>query len=58
MEVVDRIARYDKWCSSCKHADDDEWDVNSPCYDCMFTPVNQNTDKPINYIPNKKEEQK
>jgi len=40
---------FDVYCPMCKFKDDDESDVNSPCYDCLEAPVNQDSHKPINY---------
>lgn len=39
------------YCNTCKYKDDNEDDVESPCFDCLDEPVNTDSRKPVNYIP-------
>lgn len=43
----DKIVYFNKWCSSCKHFNDDETD--DPCNECLTNPVNQNSHKPVRF---------
>lgn len=40
---------FNKFCPQCKHFEDNESDPESPCFDCLDTPVNQDSTKPINF---------
>lgn len=40
---------FDVYCPTCQYKDDNESDVTSPCFDCLDTPVNQDTHKPVNW---------
>lgn len=44
---------FDVYCPTCKYATDNESDPNSPCFDCLEVPVNQDTHKPINWQASK-----
>lgn len=35
------------YCKKCEHKSEDETDPNSACYDCLFTPVNAYSRKPL-----------
>lgn len=48
--------RFDLWCKNCKYFKDSEFDVNSPCFDCLAHPGELDSTKPVNFI--KKETKK
>lgn len=41
-----RIVRFDKYCPSCKHYDESEFDRDSVCYICLGCNYNWDTDEP------------
>lgn len=45
----EHIVEYEKYCLSCKRLNDDEDDPLSPCWECLDTPTNMDSKKPINY---------
>lgn len=45
---------FSEYCKTCKHRDEDENDVNCPCYECLAEPVNSYSHKPIKYEESKK----
>lgn len=45
MEYDEKFVEYDKYCSKCKNKDLD--DSDDPCNECLTTPVNLNSHKPI-----------
>ena len=47
MDEQERIVDYSKWCEKCVHEKKAEVDI--PCFDCLDTPINLNTDKPIHF---------
>lgn len=59
MEQTKKLVRHDIFCNGgeldgksfppCINRDIDE--VEEPCNSCLATPVNDNSRKPINYIP-------
>lgn len=49
METIDKIVRFDKWCSKCKYAKDDEFSEESKCYDCLYDATSEHSDKPTYY---------
>jgi hypothetical protein len=44
-------ARHDIYCPTCKNRDESEWDDTKPCWECLETPYNQDSNKPINWEP-------
>ena len=42
---------FDVYCPKCKYKADNESNPESPCYDCLDTPVNQDSHKPVNWKP-------
>lgn len=52
MEINQKIVEYDEWCAKCKHIL--AKDSDDPCNECLNTPVNQGSKKPINYEENKR----
>lgn len=47
MEYTDKFVRFDLYCKTCKHKDED--DGYDPCDTCLATPTNLYSRKPINY---------
>lgn len=42
---------FDQYCIKCKYINDDENDPESPCWDCLENPTNQDSHKPVNFKP-------
>ena len=47
METHDKEVRYDLYCRTCKHKDTDQAD--DPCDECLLSPMNEGSVKPVNY---------
>ena len=47
MEIKNKIVRFDKYCKDCEYFDLDE--AYDPCNECLYSPANQNSQKPINF---------
>lgn len=47
METHDKEVRYDLYCCTCKHKDTPQAD--DPCDECLSTPMNEGSVKPVNY---------
>jgi len=47
MENVYKEVRFDKYCSSCEHEDVNE--AEDPCNKCLTNPVNEYSQKPVNW---------
>ena len=47
MEIKNKIVRFDKYCPKCEYNDLDEG--KDPCNECLYSPANQNSQKPINF---------
>lgn len=45
----DKEVYFDKYCELCKYKTDDEYDVNSPCFECLEQFTNQDSHKPVNF---------
>lgn len=45
----EKEVRFDKWCESCEHKDESEFDGDSACYDCLYEPSNIDSTKPHGY---------
>lgn len=41
--------RFDKWCKRCEYEKDSEFDVKSPCYECLYHMYNNDSTKPIEF---------
>ena len=50
--------RFDLWCSNCKYNTNSEFDVNSPCFECLFHPGKIDSTKPVNFVEKPKEKKK
>ena len=46
-----KIVEYENWCNKCKHKNKEE--NEDPCWDCLTTPVNEHSKKPICWEENK-----
>lgn len=47
MEINEKMVYYNEWCDKCKH-----WNVvetEDPCNDCLNTPVNADSRKPVRW---------
>ena len=53
MSNVHEVDFYD-YCSKCKHAAEDEFDVSSACYDCLAQGWNTDSRKPIGFQEKKR----
>ena len=42
-----RMVDFDTYCKICRYCDKDA--LEDPCYDCLDEPINQFTDRPVNY---------
>ena len=40
---------FDQYCPNCKNKDVDEHDPNGECWDCLESPTNVDSHKPINF---------
>ena len=47
-----KIVRFDEYCKTCVYAKTEE--IKDPCNACLTQPVNENSHKPVNYIPKEK----
>lgn len=56
MEIKDKIVRFDKYCKDCEYFDLDEG--LDPCNECLYSPANQNSQKPINFKKKEVKEKK
>lgn len=45
---------FHQYCKKCEHKTKSEFNPESPCYDCMDQPFNQDSHKPINFKEHKK----
>lgn len=45
--MAKKLVDYWKYCKTCKHTDIIE--TEDPCNECLTTPVNEDSHKPINY---------
>lgn len=43
----EKIVLYDQYCKKCAHWTKREYE--DPCYDCLNTPVNEDSHKPVNF---------
>jgi len=44
-----REVDFHKYCETCEHKNDSEFDTESPCYECMDEPVKIDSRKPVYY---------
>ena len=56
MEIKNKIVRFDKYCPKCEYCDLDEG--KDPCNECLYSPANQNSQKPINFKEKEVKEKK
>lgn len=56
MEIKNKIVRFDKYCPKCEYYDLDEGE--DPCNECLYSPANQNSQKPINFKEKEVKEKK
>lgn len=42
--------RFDLFCPTCTHNDEEESDPYKPCNDCLAEFARQNSTKPVNYV--------
>lgn len=54
MNVERKIVNFEKWCGKCEHHSESEFDPNAECYECLYDPMNVQTDRPTHYAQNKK----
>ena len=47
MEIIDKFVEFDKYCKTCEHQNLKE--SKDPCHECLGTPINVGSKKPINY---------
>ena len=40
---------FNQYCSKCEYKDVSESDVKGPCWDCLESPVNTDSHKPVNF---------
>lgn len=52
MEYPFKEVDFTTYCPKCKYEDVE--DIKDPCNECLDYPMNENTVKPVNYIPKKK----
>ena len=45
MDTITKEVYFDQYCKSCKNSDLEE--SKDPCHDCLQTPVNYNSHKPV-----------
>lgn len=45
----EKEVRFNKWCPKCEYEKDSEFDVKSPCFDCMYEPANIHSTKPVKF---------
>ena len=43
------LVEYDKWCEKCLYKDKKE--EEDPCWDCLTTPINDDSRKPVEFKP-------
>lgn len=49
IETKDKFVDFHLYCPKCQHKDLPE--TEDPCNECLTEPVNENSHKPVNYIP-------
>ena len=54
METHDKEVRYDLYCCTCQYKDVDQAD--DPCDECLSTPMNDGSVKPVNYMEGERSE--
>lgn len=47
MEHKDKFVDFKKYCETCEFRDTDE--IKDPCNECLENPVNEHSQKPVNY---------
>lgn len=46
--MAQKIVEFVEYCHKCKHAETPE--NESPCWECLDEPVNEDSHKPINFV--------
>lgn len=41
------VVDFNKWCPKCKHRNESEFDETSVCYECVESPINYDSHKPV-----------
>lgn len=44
---LDKFVNFEEYCKKCKFKDVDDTKGEEPCNECLSTPVNENSEKPI-----------
>lgn len=55
-QVFQKFVEFWPYCQTCKHKDieeDEDGIMPDPCNECLTTPVNENSHKPIRYTEDK-----
>lgn len=47
MELIEHFCDFEKYCNKCVHKEKKE--IDSPCDECLDTPVNEYTDRPVHF---------
>lgn len=45
--MAEKFVKFDVWCHRCKHRK--ESDRDDPCDECLASPANDDSERPINY---------
>lgn len=56
MEIIEKFVDFEKYCETCEYKDLEE--KYDPCHECLETPVNTGSEKPINYKEKETKENK
>ena len=48
-----KLVDFQKYCHTCTHWE--TFETDEPCNSCLIQQVNENSEKPVNYIPKKGE---
>ena len=51
MEYLYKEVNFHDYCPKCEYAKVD--DIKDPCNMCLSIPMNENSEKPVNYVPRK-----
>ena len=56
MQNNEKMIFFEKWCTRCKHEATNE--NKEPCEECISSPVNENSRKPIKFEENENDKKK
>lgn len=45
--LIEKFVDFNTYCKKCVYKNENETDPNSACYECLFSPVNGYSKKPI-----------